>query len=259
MGKEFYEYGNKKVSVSPTNFLLINQGQEHESWIESKEWVNSFAIYFTPSFATGVYNDLHLSDEQLVDHPFDLLDETGTICFFQNLFQFNQDFMNDVSSFKAYLERTEGKEQMGIDERLRFLLSKFIRIHQNDLINKMERVDAVKRSTRIEIVRRVLMARDYIETFYTREITLSEISKSCFLSENLLLRYFKGIFGMSPHQYIMNKRLELAKDFLETSELTFNEITIISGFLCPSSFGRLFKARYGVTPNYFRGQQLAFK
>ena len=252
IGKEFYEYGQKKVSVSPNNFLLINQGQEHESWIESADWVDSSAIYFNPTFATGVYNDLTLSDERLIDEPFELLDAKGRICFFQNLFPNNPDFMRDVSLFKAYLEKTEGKDKLDIDEKLRYLLSKFIRIHHKDLSDKIKRVDAAKRSTRLEIVRRIHIARDFIESFFTREITIRDISESCFLSENLMLRYFKNVFGLSPHQYIINKRLELAREFLETSDMPFNEITIVSGFSCASSFGRLFKNRYGITPNSLR-------
>jgi AraC-like DNA-binding protein len=55
-------------------------------------------------------------------------------------------------------------------------------------------------------------------------------------------------FKLSPHQYIINKRLEFAKEQLLTTGDTFNEITYASGFECPSSFGRLFKERFGVTP-----------
>jgi len=247
-GSEFYEYGKRRVAVSPSNFLIINQGQEHASWIESNDWVNSFAIYFTPSLAAGVFSDLLISDEKLVDDPFELIDHKGTINFFQNLFPFSEDFIRDVSSFKAYLESTGGQEQLIVDDRLRSLLSSFILEHQRDILEKTEKIEAVKRSTKIEILRRLHIARDFIESFYTSDINLKQISETCFLSENLLLRYFRNAFGISPHQYIINRRLDMAKDYLQNSDRSFNEITLLAGFECPSSFGRLFKNRFGYTP-----------
>jgi|GEM_PF-605111 len=251
-GNEFYEYGTRKVEVSPSNFLLINQGQEHASWIASENWVNSFAIYFTSDFAASVIDDLITTDEKLVDEPFKIFNETGSLNFFQNLFPFKSDFVSEVGLFKQYLEATGGRESLLVDERLNSIFLKFIWQHQTDLSCEIKKLDAVKLSTRIEIIKRLRIARDIIESFYINPLTIHDISRACYLSENLLLRYFKLVYGQSPHQCIINKRLEFAKGQLISTNLTFNEITYASGFECPSSFGRLFKERFGHTPNDLR-------
>ena len=132
------------------------------------------------------------------------------------------------------------------------LFNTLIRLHQSELSSQIEKIGAVKTSTRMEILKRLLIARDFIESFYTTRISCRDISQACFLSENLLLRHFKTAFGISPHQYIIKKRLEFASDQLVSTKRSFNEITYSSGFECPSSFGRLFKERFGVTPNLIR-------
>lgn len=251
-GNEYYEYGSKRVEVRPANFLIINQGQEHASWIESENWVNSFAIYFTSDFVASAITDLLLSDEKLVTDPFTILNDCGSPRFFQNLYPFTADYVNDIGLFKTYLEETGGKEPLLIDEQLRNVFLKVIQTHQNGLSLEIKKLDAVKLSTRIEVLKRLHIARDLIESFYLKNLTIQDISRACFLSENLLLRYFKIVYKQSPHQYIMNKRLEFAKEQLLTTDDTFNEITYASGFECPSSFGRLFKERFGVTPNALR-------
>ncbi|MBC8052237.1 MAG: helix-turn-helix transcriptional regulator [Sphingobacteriaceae bacterium] len=255
-GNEYYEYGRKRVEVRPANFLIINQGQEHASWIESENWVNSFAIYFTSDFVSSVITDLKIADEKLVNEPFNILSDSGSLNFFQNLFPFTPDFVKEVGRFKQFLEETGGRESLLIDERLRNIFLKFIKTHQCGLSLEIKRLDAIKLSTRVEILKRLHIARDLMESFYLNSLTIHDISQACFLSENLLMRYFKLVYKQSPHQYIINKRLEFAKEQLLYTNNTFNEITYASGFECPSSFGRLFKEKFGLTPNELRKDNL---
>lgn len=251
-GAEAYEYGRKKVKVTSGNFLVINQGQEHASWIESQNWVNSFAIYFTPLFVSSAINDLLIADEKLVDDPFNVIDASGSINFFQNLFPFTRKFSEEIRLFKKYLEETGGRESFLVDDGLNRIFSEFVKGHQAELNTGINKLDAVKVSTRMEILKRLHVARDLMESFYLNPLSVKDISRTCCLSENLLLRYFKLVFSITPHQYIINKRLEYAKMQLLSTTQTFNNITYSAGFECPSSFGRLFKERFGCTPNELR-------
>lgn len=251
-GNEFYEYSKKKVKVTAGNFLVINQGQEHASWIESENWVNSFAIYFTPDFvATGI-TDLITSDDELLDDPFNIVDKSGKINFFQNLFPFTSDFLQEIAFFKKFLEETGGRETLLVNKKLRSIFLKFVQAHKEELNVEIKKIDAVKLSTKTEIVKRLHIAKDMMESFYLKPLSIQDISRACYLSENLLLRYFKLVYDVSPHQFLINKRLEFAKTQLISTNDTFNDITYAAGFECPSSFGRLFKERFGHTPNELR-------
>ncbi|WP_207535501.1 helix-turn-helix transcriptional regulator [Desertivirga arenae] len=251
-GNEFYELDRRQLSVSKSNFLIVNEGQEHASWIESDGWVNSFAIYFNPTFVAASVDDVILKDEKLLDNPFNVFSESKELAFFQTLIPLDENLVYEVAAFKNYLEATGGREHLPIDEELRKVLHRIICLHQAELAGKLCKVDALKRSTKLEIIKRLYMARDFVESFYTENLSIKDVSRACFLSENLMMRYFKAAFGISIHQYLINRRLEFAREQILSTNLTFNEITYRSGFDCPSSFGRLFKARFGITPNFLR-------
>lgn len=251
-GNEFYELDRRQLAVSKSNFLIVNEGQEHASWIESDGWVNSFAIYFNPTFVASAVDDLSIKDEKLLDDPFNVFTNSRQLAFFQTLIPLEEKLIYEVVAFKNYLEETGGSEPLLVDEELRKVFYRIIRLHQSEFAAKFYKIDALKKSTKLEILKRLYVARDFIESFYTQAVSISDVAGACFLSENLMMRYFKSVFGISVHQYIINKRLEFAKEQLLSTNLTFNEITYLSGFDSPSSFGRLFKVRFGVTPNALR-------
>jgi AraC family transcriptional regulator len=254
-GKEQYNYGKTNVSVNSGSFLALNEGQEHSSWVDSETWVQSFAIYLTPEFVDENVRHFITEEDKILD---DLgpANRDNKLDFFQTLLPFNQRFYRRVQDFKKILEYTEGKDQFWIDENLRLLLGGFIDEYRKHVLDKVKDVEAVKLSTRVEILKRVNIAKDFIESYFTEDITLKDISNVSFLSENMLLRHFKKVFNTTPYNYITQKRLDLAKELLITSNIPVNKITVATGFQSPSSFGRVFKVNYGVTPESFRKEIL---
>lgn len=63
---------------------------------------------------------------------------------------------------------------------------------------------------------------------------------------------FKATTGRSPRQYQIDRRLEAAMDRLISTSDTVSEIAYSMGYQNVSSFNRLFKARFGITPGQFR-------
>jgi AraC family transcriptional regulator len=254
-GKEQYNYGRTDVSVNSGSFLVLNEGQEHSSWVDSETWVQSLTLYLTPEFVSEAVSHFVTEEDKILD---DLgpVNKNNKLDFFQTLLPFNDRFYRRVEDFKKILEYTEGKDQFWIDENLRLLLGGFINEYRKNVLDKVKDVEAVKLSTKVEILKRVNIAKDFIESYYTQDITLKDISNVAFLSENMLLRHFKKIFNTTPYNYITKKRLDLAKELLLTSNIPVNKITVVTGFQSPSSFGRVFKYNYGVTPESFRKEVL---
>lgn len=114
----------------------------------------------------------------------------------------------------------------------------------------------VKMATRVEVFRRVGLAKDYIIGHHDKKIKLQDVALSCCLSVNHLLRNFKQVYGVSPHKYLMLVRLQRAKLLLETTTYSVNEISMLVGFECTSSFIRLFKQYFHYTPIAFKKQMV---
>lgn len=99
----------------------------------------------------------------------------------------------------------------------------------------------------------VANARELINDEYDRKIRLAELAALCDLSQSQLLRAFKKQFGTSPHQYLLDRRIEMAKRCLlsETCE-PLGQLAASLGFADQSHFTRQFCRATGVTPNRFR-------
>lgn len=90
--------------------------------------------------------------------------------------------------------------------------------------------------------------KDYIHAHLHHDLTLDELAAIAQLSSYHFLRLFKHSMGITPHQYIVQCRLNQAKYLLQYSELSIAEIAARTGFCDQSHLTRYFKRRMGVTP-----------
>jgi ligand-binding sensor domain-containing protein/signal transduction histidine kinase/DNA-binding response OmpR family regulator len=72
------------------------------------------------------------------------------------------------------------------------------------------------------------------------------------MSNTQLHRKFSGILGVSPGDYIRSYKLSVAKDFLEKTDYTVEEIAYKIGFKHASNFSRAFQRQFNVFPSQYR-------
>lgn len=90
----------------------------------------------------------------------------------------------------------------------------------------------------------------YINENYLKNITLDDLAKVAQVSKYYLIRKFNECYGLSPHQYITNLRINYSKKLLKKNK-KIADIAIDSGFYDQSHFIKCFKEYTGVTPmNY---------
>ncbi|MEI6788986.1 MAG: AraC family transcriptional regulator [bacterium] len=82
---------------------------------------------------------------------------------------------------------------------------------------------------------------------------LDELVKASGYSRFHFCRLFKEETGQSPWQYVMERKLERARELLLGSKLSIKEIATQLGFEHPDYFTRLFSRSIGVTPMRYRG------
>ncbi len=66
------------------------------------------------------------------------------------------------------------------------------------------------------------------------------------------IRKFNEEVGTTPHQFVIEKRLQEVKKLLQNTDLNVKEIALDLGFNSPSSLNQSFKNRFGITPSKFR-------
>ncbi|NWF59025.1 MAG: helix-turn-helix transcriptional regulator [Fischerella sp.] len=95
---------------------------------------------------------------------------------------------------------------------------------------------------------------EYINENLEQDLTLAEIAAAVGMSMYHFSRLFKQSTGLSPHQYVMNCRIEKAKKLLVLSEETINQICQQVGFQNQSHFTSVFRRLIGITPKVYREQ-----
>lgn len=101
-------------------------------------------------------------------------------------------------------------------------------------------------------------ALDYISDKLGEELKVAEIAEEVKVSEAHFTRLFRQATGLAPHQYIMQKRIEMAKKLLVETEFPIARIALDSGFQSQSRFTTLFRQFTGTTPRAYRGQNASF-
>lgn len=93
---------------------------------------------------------------------------------------------------------------------------------------------------------------DYIKKNYYYDISNKELAKQFGYHPVHLNRIIINLTGMSLHQYIINLRINEALHLLQVTNLSISQIAEKVGYLNSGYFSRLFKAKTGYAPTYFR-------
>jgi AraC family transcriptional regulator len=92
----------------------------------------------------------------------------------------------------------------------------------------------------------------YIEEHLDEPIPLTALAKLVHLSSYYFCRAFKQSFGIPPHRYHINRRIERAKTLLADRVSSVTEIALELGFSETSSFSAAFRHTTGITPTEYR-------
>jgi len=93
---------------------------------------------------------------------------------------------------------------------------------------------------------------DFIEAHLTEDIALADLAGVARLSPAHFCRAFKRSFGVPPHRYQLQRRIERAKSLLADQDRSVLEVALACGFNFPSNFTQIFRKGTGVTPREFR-------
>ncbi|MFC4402184.1 AraC family transcriptional regulator [Gracilibacillus xinjiangensis] len=94
-----------------------------------------------------------------------------------------------------------------------------------------------------------------INDVWNRDWSLDDIAQRLHLNKYYLCHFFKKEFGVTIHEYILQRRIFEANKLLTDTETPVHRIAEYVGFMSASSFIRRYKEKTGVTPNQYRKKQ----
>jgi AraC family transcriptional regulator len=98
---------------------------------------------------------------------------------------------------------------------------------------------------------------EFIDAHLEQDLSLAEIARVSDLSQYHFARAFRKSTGLTPQQYLMQQRIERAKQLLAKEDLPIVEISLRTGFKNQSHFTTLFRKFTKFTPKNWRELKLA--
>ena len=124
------------------------------------------------------------------------------------------------------------------------LLGALLQLSGQPELEKRERLDLRDR--------RIRRAIEWIDAHLTTELRLADIARVAGLSPSSLARVFKSLLGLTPIQYVQQRRVERAKVLLREEAVSIIEVAAAVGYENPQHFATLFKRLVGTSPSSYR-------
>lgn len=100
--------------------------------------------------------------------------------------------------------------------------------------------------------RHLLRAKDLADARYSEPLGVDQLAAAAGLSRAHFSREFKRAFGVSPHAYLLTRRLERAAALLRTTDRSVADICLSVGLQSIGSFTTSFSRTYGQPPTAYR-------
>jgi AraC family transcriptional regulator len=250
-----------KRVVDSGNYLVLNAGRPYSLTIDAREIVETFCLFFRPGFVEDVHRVEEGDPVALLDEPFaaEQLQDKSTVAngggrlrveFFETLH--GHDALVTPLLKRMYTRVREGTPtQEWLEDQFFAVARAMLRVRGRSG-KQAARIPAKKLSTRLELYKRLLRGKDFLDSFHAEELPLSEVARAACVSPYHFHRLFREVFVETPNQYLQRKRLERACELLKSTDRGVTEISMDVGFESSTTFSTLFRRTFGHSPREYR-------
>ena len=242
----YYKVGNKEHAVNEGNFLLACKQPDVSAYFDSKKTVKSICIDICPATVAEAFTVLTAQNDCQFDNY--LAGYFKVPEFFEAVCPVNAaQFGNKLN--ELVLAITNGQAHHYVDKEWFLDLIEKIIFHEYGNYLALNGIRSVKPETRKEILRRLKVAKQYIDDEYLAIDETSQVASFCAMSAFHFFRSFRQAFGISPYQYLLNKRLELARELITSGGMSVTAIAAHCNFPDIFTFSKAFKRQFNVAPS----------
>jgi AraC-like DNA-binding protein len=171
------------------------------------------------------------------------MDFTGELRFLNPINPYSFDLLHTVKMFDMETARADGSR----------LMMECLEIQIATLLLRELKTNIKKISLQVpDNNAYIRLAKEYLQTFLSSDISIDDICSEIHVSPFHFIRIFKEKTGMSPHQYLLNARIEKAQELLSKGRYSVSETAVLCGFVGISHFSSTFKQITGSSPSDFK-------
>lgn len=238
--------GRERVMLDEDHYFLSNQQELYSLEINSEKPVETFNIHLGDAFVNRLFHDYSHSSASLLDQE----QEPEPLLLFSRLYRKEPALLATIQKLRDY-GPILNEQPLLMEELLASFTEVLLRQHKN-LQQQIQNLGPCQAATKREIYRRLSLAHDYMHTHYAENPGLDVLARVACLSKFHFLRLFKSFYHKSPHQYMLQLRLQKARELLKNPQIPVQEVASQLGFENLSSFSRLFRQKEQCSPLFFR-------
>ena len=242
----YYKVGKKEHAVNAGTFLLGCKQPYVNAYFESQQKVRSICIDICPATIAEAFTVLTAQEE----HDFDnyLSGYFKTPDFFEAVCPVQ------AASFGKKLDDlvvaiAENRAQALIDEEWFLDLAEKIIFHEYGNYLALNGIRSVRLETRKEILRRLTIAKQYMSECFLDITSVQQVAEACNMSEFHFFRSFRQAYNLTPYQYLLKKRLLLAKALIASGGSSITAIAEHCRFPDLFTFSKAFKRAFNISPS----------
>jgi AraC family transcriptional regulator len=241
-GEVEWRFDRQRYLIHPDTLLLLPDGDEYSLTIDSVEPTRGFCAVFRRGVVEECWRVAVSKSETLLDLPYDIL----PLSFPRRLEPRTGALGRALDALAAAVAANAPSETLGwLFESLGARAAESVSEERRERC----RPTAVRRATRLEIHRRLGLARQAIEDDLAAPWSLITMSRSAMMAPHHFHRCFRVVFGETPRGWLSRRRAERARAMLQTTSRSIIEICLAVGYASASSFSASFAARYGMPPS----------
>jgi AraC-like DNA-binding protein len=240
-GEKTMHFANTTVYIKNDEFHFLSAGNCLASvTLSKKDMFRSILIFFDNSELT----DFYLKHSKVIDalKKRGKVKSAGYVSFEKDKFIYNY-IDSLLFLFQSAAKISSEMKRLKFEELMLYLLEKY-----------PEKILSFQSSQSKDFDD--LEIRKAVEANVTSTISLEELAFLCNVSLSTFKRRFQKIYGTSPSRWMLQRRMEIARNLLQGHHEKPSEVYRKIGYETHSSFAESFKQTFGVTPKEFQSRQL---
>jgi AraC family transcriptional regulator len=246
-GIERYTLDSEKYPIQAGEYLLSNASNEGYVEIESRKTVRGVCINIKPEMLAEVvashcvpdtaYSDIRLGQFFNSNH------------FLENKYNAKQTHLGKLLIEMGLSIGKNTWDSAHLNNAFFYAISEKIVADHISIFKQLHTIPSVKPSTKKDLFRRVSKGKEFIDATFLTTQSIEAVAQEACMSEYHFFRLFKSVFGVSPHQYMLKKRLEYGHAILSQDKDSVSTAALESGFSDIHAFSKAFKKHYGFVPS----------
>lgn len=237
-GKETYFIKNKKFVVKKGEYIIGNNDVLSEVLIAEK----------TIGVCVDISNEVI---NEVAEHFFlndDFKDFMCTDGFLINKYNIKNSLLGlKLNHLSDNLMRRNQLDDL-LNSELFYSIGEAIVLDQSQIFEHYSKLNFRKIEVNDTNFLNLLNAKHLIDDCFLQALNIENLTDAANMSKFAFLRLFKTAFGISPYQYLLNKRLNYAKSLLEKGD-PIHQIAFNIGYADTPTFSKAFKQNFGISPS----------